>query len=184
VGHGSYHYDLTRDAVMSQVTGNTHGNGTDFNLGLAYDAWRTNGFSVAPYLSLDHTRFDVDGFTEQGASDHRLVLDGYATTRTTATVGSTFFWQKEVAGRPTQLSVDAALQGVLQEGNHSVDARFGADPSVQFPLAFESRKRVVPLLGFAGTMVLGKGLTASVSLDAALSDRRDDSLKLRVAKEF
>ncbi|NML47539.1 hypothetical protein HHL11_27570 [Ramlibacter sp. G-1-2-2] len=184
IGYGSYSYDLTRNAVTAQATGSTHGTGTDANIGIAYDAYRKDGFSVAPYASLDHGRYSFDGFTEQGTSDQRLVLDGYGTTRTTGTVGSAFSWQQNLGGYATQFTVDAALQSVLQEGNRAVNARLGIANNVQFPLTFESRKRVLPILGLAGSVELGKGFTASASIDAALSGNRDTGVRAQVSKQF
>jgi len=184
LGHGSYDYDLTRQAVTAEATGNTRGRGTDLNLGLAFDAYRRTGFSVAPYLSLDRGNFRVNGFSEQGASEQRLVLDGYDSRRTTATLGSTFTWQRELGGRPVNLTVDAALQGVLQEGNRTMATRLAVDESIALPLTLESRKRVQGLVGVGASVNLGRGFTADVSYDAALSGRRDDSFKVQLMRQF
>jgi hypothetical protein len=73
---------------------------------------------------------------------------------------------------------------VLHEGNRTVGARLGSDESVRFPLTFESRKRTLPIIGVGGSVVLGKGFTASASVDAALSGERNDSVRVQLTKQF
>lgn len=183
IGHGSYRYKLKREAVSGEATGETRGSATNVSLGLAWDAHRSSGFAVTPYANLDHGRFSSDGFAEAGSS-HSLVLGDYSTSRTTLTLGSAFEWQHVVAGKPFTLAAHAALQSVLGEGNRVQTASLGIDNAVQFPLTYDSRKRTLALFGVGGTVRLSEAVTASASLDSALSGHKDGSAKVQLNVAF
>ncbi|MEF7615530.1 autotransporter-associated beta strand repeat-containing protein, partial [Aquincola sp. MAHUQ-54] len=184
VNHGSYRYDLKRNAVSAEATGRTRGSGTGVNLGLAFEAYRTSEIAALPYVSLDYGSFRINGFEERGTSNHRLVLDSYRTTRTMATIGSVLEWKHVVQGRPMTLSADAALRGKLGDGNRTQRARLGVDSSVEFPMSYDSGSRTQALLGVAGSIRLSEAVTASAAFDSTLSSGRDDSLKVQLNVAF
>lgn len=184
LGHGSYRYDLSRTAVTSEATARTKGNGTDGNVGVVVDAWHSGTLSVRPYADLAHGSFGVNAFAEDGVSTHRLVFDGYRTTRTTATVGSTVTWDSTAFGRPAVVGADVALRSVIGEGNHVQLARLAVDESVHLPLSYERRNGVQGVFGVTGALRLTDQVTASAGADASVGDKRGESVRLNVNVAF
>lgn len=137
LGASGNDFRLNRRTQQGFVAANTSVDGFSTTIGTRYMAVETEQFSLMPHFVFGYENASVKAFTESGAID-ALSHGGYDTSRSTAELGTSAVWNKELNGRPLMMELVAGIKGVVAENQDAMTATMVNNGNVSYPINYAS----------------------------------------------
>jgi|GEM_PF-1240857 len=176
----------TQSPHIETASGRASGSLFGAHLGSGYRLWQTDNFSTGPYLSVDYTRINVDGYTEEGAKAANIAFAKQARDFLASGLGWEANLTKRIGQIDTTTHVFASFNRQWLKGDRLVGFHVASLPGSHASLPVETNQADYLSTGVNVNAMLTQqlGLGIGYEFNGGQHDLRQHNVMLNLQYRF